>query len=216
VMHSPKSFHPEWGCLVPSGSFIRTARIALIAIAVGVVAGAVVFLPLVDRPIGGSSVAARTLSQSGEGALEPVGTPRAQVKLQAMIPDQPAKPAATDRGRTGSSTGSSAQPPTSGAVGTEVPAASATAPAKARSYLAPAADEAPVQKTVTKKHNPSFRYASRGKHLNGGRGPRRSFGDQTSFGANLSAEYYPHREYGGYRREQRWGDNYPNGGFDFR
>jgi hypothetical protein len=97
-MHSPKSFHPEWGCLVPSGSFIRTARIALIAIAVGVVAGAVVFLPLVDRPIGGSSVAARTLSQSGEGALEPVGTPRAQVKLQAMIPDQPANPAATDRG----------------------------------------------------------------------------------------------------------------------
>ena len=133
-------------------------------------------------------MAARTLSQSGEGALEPVGTPRAQVKLQAMIPDQPAKFAATDRGRTGSSTGSSAQPPTSGA----------------------AADEAPVQKTVTKKHNPSFRYASRGKHLNGGRGPRRSFGDQTSFGANLSAEYYPHREYGGYRREQRWGDNYPN------
>jgi hypothetical protein len=215
-MHSPKSFHPEWGCLAPSGSFIRTARIALIAIAVGVVAGAVAFLPLVDRPIGGSSVAARTLSQSGEGALAPVGTPRAQVKLQAMIPDQPAKPAATDRGRTGSSTGSSAQPPTSGAVGTEVPAASATAPAKARFYLAPAADEVPVQKTVTKKHNPSFRYASRGKHLNGGRGPRRSFGDQTSFGANLSAEYYPHREYGGYRRERRWGDNYPNGGFDFR
>jgi len=211
-MHSTRNFHPEWGYLAPSGNFIRSARIALIAVVAGGIAGATVVLPLVERRVGESSVAARTLSRSGEGASVPVGTPRAQVKMQAAIPDQPAKPASIDRSRTASesSAGSSVQP-----VGAEVPATSATASAKARSYPAPAADEAPLQKKVTRKH-PLVRYASRGEHLNGGRGPRRPFENKALFGANLPADYYPQRGYGGYYREQRWGDNYPNGGFDFR
>jgi hypothetical protein len=45
--------------------------------------------------------------------------------------------------------------------------------------------------------------------LNGGRGPRRSFENQALFGADLPADYYPQRRYGGYYREQRWGDITP-------
>ena len=60
------------------------------------------------------------------------------------------------------------------------------------------------------------RYASRVEHVNGDRGPRRPFADQSLFGADVPAEYYPRRGYGGYYREQRWGDYYPNGGFDYR
>jgi hypothetical protein len=217
-MRSTRNFNPEWGYLAPSGNFIRTARVALIAVVAGGIAGAVIVLPLIERPVGENSVAARTLSQSGEGAAVPVGTPRAEVKMQAVIPDQPTKPTATERSRTAneSSAGASAQLPASGAVGAEVPAASTTAPAKARPYQARVADEAPLQKKVTRKRHPSFRYASRGEHLNGDRGPRRPFENQALFGANLPAEYYPQRGYGGYYREQRWGDNYLNGGFDFR
>ncbi len=140
------NFHPEWGYLAPSANFIRTARIALIALVVGGIAGASVVLPLVKRPADEISVAARTLTRPGEGASAPVEPPRTQVKMQAAIQDQPMKPqrmnpAPTDGSRMASETSarSIAQPATSGAVGTEVPAASAASPANARSYQAPVA-----------------------------------------------------------------------------
>ena len=73
--------------LAPSANFIRTARTALIAVVVGEIAGASVVLPLVERPAGESSVAARTLVAS-----VPVDTPRAaQISPQAAIQDQPMK-----------------------------------------------------------------------------------------------------------------------------
>jgi hypothetical protein len=34
--------------------------------------------------------------------------------------------------------------------------------------------------------------------------------------ANVPAEYYPRRGYSGYYGEQRWGDYYSNGVFDYR
>jgi hypothetical protein len=217
-MRSTRNFHPEWGYLAPSANFIRTARISLIAVVVGGIAGASIVLPLVERPADEISVAARTLSRPGEGASVPVGTPPTQVKMQAAIQDQPMKPVPTDGSRTASqsSASSSAQSPTSGAAVAEVPAAGPASPAKARSYQAPAADKAPVQRKATKKLHPKSRYASRGEHVNGDSGPRRPFDDQSLFGANVPAEYYPRRGYGGYYREQRWGDYYPNGGFDYR
>jgi hypothetical protein len=57
------NFHPEWGCLVPAPSFMRTARIVVIATAVGATAGGSVVLSLVDRSVGETSVAERTLVQ---------------------------------------------------------------------------------------------------------------------------------------------------------
>jgi hypothetical protein len=60
-MRSARNFHPEWGYLAPSSNFIRTARVVLIAVAVGGIAGASVVLSLAERPTGEASVAARTL-----------------------------------------------------------------------------------------------------------------------------------------------------------
>lgn len=41
---------PEWGYMVPAPSFARTARIVVVAIAIGATAGAAVVLSLVGRP----------------------------------------------------------------------------------------------------------------------------------------------------------------------
>ena len=209
-MRSTGNFHPEWGYLAPSANFIRTARTALIAVVVGGIAGASVVLPLVERPAGESSVAARALVAS-----VPVDTPRAA----QITPRRSAhKSAPTDGSRSASqsSASSNAPPPTSGAAVAEVPPAKAASPAKARFYRAPAMDKASAQKRATRKFQPTSRYASRGEHVHGDRGPRRPIEDQSLFGANVPAEYYPRRGYGGYYGEQRWGDYYPNGGFDYR
>ncbi len=49
-MRSAGNFSPEWGYLAPAPSFLRTARVVLVATAVGATAGAAVVLSLVDRP----------------------------------------------------------------------------------------------------------------------------------------------------------------------
>jgi hypothetical protein len=51
-MRSAGNFSPEWGYLAPAPSFMRTARVVLVATAIGATAGAVVVLSLVDRPAG--------------------------------------------------------------------------------------------------------------------------------------------------------------------
>jgi hypothetical protein len=48
-MRSAGNFSPEWGYLAPAPSFARTARIVLVATAIGATAGAGVVLTLVDR-----------------------------------------------------------------------------------------------------------------------------------------------------------------------
>jgi hypothetical protein len=61
-MRHVMNFHPEWGCLAPAPSFIRTMRTMLVATAVGAVAGGGVVLSLADHSAGGqASVAERTL-----------------------------------------------------------------------------------------------------------------------------------------------------------
>lgn len=49
-MRSAGNFHPDWGYLAPAPGFLRTARIALVATAIGATAGAVVVVSLVARP----------------------------------------------------------------------------------------------------------------------------------------------------------------------
>jgi hypothetical protein len=218
-MRSARNFHPEWGYLAPSPNFIRTARIVLIAVAVGGIAGASVVLSLAERPTSEASVAARTLQRPAEFASVPADNPQAaQVKTQAAMQDQPTKrtPIGESQAASQSSTSSTTQPSTSATAEAEAPAAGAASPAKAASYQAPAAHKSPLQKNATRKPRPTSRYASRGEHVNGYRGPRRPFEDQSLFGANVPAEYYPRRGYGGYYREQRWGDYYPDGRFDYR
>jgi hypothetical protein len=55
------NFHPEWGCLAPAPSLLRTMRIVLVATAVGATAGGGVVLSLVGHSAAQTSVAERTL-----------------------------------------------------------------------------------------------------------------------------------------------------------
>src|SRR5215475_9666353 len=101
-MRSTGNFHPEWGYFAPSPIFIRTARIVLIAVTVGGIGGASVVLSMLERPVGETSVAARTLPRPGEIVSVPVGTPPAALeKAQALTPDRPTTTAPTDTSRAG-------------------------------------------------------------------------------------------------------------------
>ena len=153
-MRSARSFHPEWGYLAPAASLIHTVRIVLVATAVGAAAGASVVFSLVDRPATETDeipVAARTLARPVRAASAPVSMPQAtQGSAQAAIQSQSAKPSVANGYErlivaTEPSTGSTAPPPA-----VTMPTASA----------APAADPAPVQNKVTKKHHFASRYAS--------------------------------------------------------
>ena len=46
-MRHAMNFHPEWGCLAPAPSFLRTMRTVLVATAIGATAGGGVVLSLV-------------------------------------------------------------------------------------------------------------------------------------------------------------------------
>jgi hypothetical protein len=66
-MRSAGNFHPEWGYLAPAPSFMRTARVALVATAIGGTAGAVVVVSLVAHPgadADNTSIAAHALVTS--------------------------------------------------------------------------------------------------------------------------------------------------------
>ena len=55
------NFSPEWGYVAPAPSVIRTARWVAVAAIIGATAGAATVFSLLDRPLAGESVAARTL-----------------------------------------------------------------------------------------------------------------------------------------------------------
>ena len=70
-MRSAGNFSPEWGYLAPAPSFLRTARVVLVATAVGATAGAAVVLSLVDRPAAEANktpIAARAIVTSVHAA----------------------------------------------------------------------------------------------------------------------------------------------------
>ena len=73
-MRSAGNFHPEWGYLAPAPSFMRTARIVLVAMAIGATAGAAVIISLVPRPstdAANTSIAAHALVTSVQVVDEP-------------------------------------------------------------------------------------------------------------------------------------------------
>ena len=162
--------HPEWGYLAPAPSFLRTARIIIVATAVGATAGAGVVFALVDRPVAEGSVAARTLVPPTVAAPMSAGAPARLAPQAAQISDQPAKPvAAAEQGGASSaseaSTRSTAQAPDGTAALADAPAAS---DAQIRDQAAAATDAPPAQKIATKKRRSTSPYASRGEVANGG------------------------------------------------
>jgi hypothetical protein len=101
VMRSAGNFHPEWGYLAPAPGFMRTVRIALVATAIGAVAGAVVVVSLVERPgvnDDNSSIASHALVTSAPIITAPVVAAApvskvvpanvAQAPVEAKVPAQ--------------------------------------------------------------------------------------------------------------------------------
>src|SRR5437660_7457693 len=78
-MRSAKNFSPEWGYLAPAPSLARTARVVLVATAIGATAGAGVVLSLVERPAEAQKtpIAARAIVTSVRETAVPSATPTA-------------------------------------------------------------------------------------------------------------------------------------------
>lgn len=99
-MRSAGNFHPEWGYLAPAPSFMRTARVVVVATAIGATAGAGVVLTLIKQPesnIGKTPVEAHALVTSTQAATPPatapataaVNVPPNTSPVQAQIPTSP-------------------------------------------------------------------------------------------------------------------------------
>lgn len=96
-MRFGRSFHPEWGYLAPAPNFMRTARLVVVATAIGATAGAAVVLSLVERPAasaaddpGKTLVVVHSLVQPAEtpapvAAATPTA-PTAAVTTEAVAP----------------------------------------------------------------------------------------------------------------------------------
>ena len=79
------NFHPEWGCLAPAPSFLRTMRTVLVATAVGATAGGGVVLSVVGYSAGQTSVAERTLVRPVPAVPTSVSAPQiAQLNPQPL------------------------------------------------------------------------------------------------------------------------------------
>ena len=90
-MRSAGNFSPEWGYLAPAPSFLRTARIVVVATAIGATAGAGVVLSLLDRPAAEgdrtSLVAVHAIVTSVQAATAPAATaPIAAAPVTAVVP----------------------------------------------------------------------------------------------------------------------------------
>jgi hypothetical protein len=89
-MRSAGNFHPQWGYLAPAPSFLRGARIVVVAMAVGATAGAAVVVSLLGRPgaDADNSIAAHALVTSApvSAAASPVSTSAAVVAAPASKP----------------------------------------------------------------------------------------------------------------------------------
>lgn len=156
------NFHPEWGYLAPAPTFMRTARVVLLATAIGASAGAVVVLSLMDRS-SETSVAARTLVRPVAAAAStlPAASHSSLTQppqTQATKLEMNSAPAAIP-GASASSAASPAKPPTSVAALAEAPAAPDV------SAAAPAAQIATIPKKAKNRRHTSSHYASRGRHI---------------------------------------------------
>ena len=99
------NFHPEWGYLAPAPNFMRTARVVVVATAIGATAGAAVVLSLAERSAPGAMadagktlVVVHSLVQPAEAAA-PATAPLAATTpviapVAAAVPAAPVAPAA--------------------------------------------------------------------------------------------------------------------------
>jgi hypothetical protein len=95
------NFHPEWGYLAPAPNFMRTARVVVVATAIGATAGAAVVLSLAERSAPGSvadagktMVVVHSLVQPAEAAAPATAPVAAAMQSPVMAPIVTAAPAA--------------------------------------------------------------------------------------------------------------------------
>ena len=95
------NFHPEWGYLAPAPNFMRTARIVVVATAIGATAGAAVVLSLAERSAPGAVadagktlVVVHSLVQPAEAAAPATAPVAAAVPAPVIAPVATAAPAA--------------------------------------------------------------------------------------------------------------------------
>ena len=94
-MRHAGNFNPEWGYIAPAPNFLRTARVFVVAAAIGAMASAAVVFSLMDRPVAETSVAARTLVQPVEPALPTRSAPlvtQPQTQSEQTSVSQPERP----------------------------------------------------------------------------------------------------------------------------
>ncbi len=121
-MRSAGNFSPEWGYLAPAPSFMRTARIVVVATAIGAIAGAGVVLSLVDRPAADND--------------------QASVNAHALVTSVEAAPAAS----TASNDAGSSAAPVNGATAAPAPALPlAPAPVASRAAAPPGPANVPAE-----------------------------------------------------------------------
>src|SRR5580658_8431391 len=94
------NFHPEWGYLASAPNFMRTARIVVVATAIGATAGAAVVLSLAERSAPGAVadagktlVVVHSLVQPAEAAAP--AAPAAAAPVAAAMPTAVLAPVAT-------------------------------------------------------------------------------------------------------------------------
>jgi hypothetical protein len=201
-MRGTANFHPEWGYLVPAPSFIRTARVVLIATAVGATVGAGAVFSWGSHQATETSVAVRTL-------VRPVEAVSARTETSAQATPGNGVSLTEKRSLTvnSRSVDGAANEPSASST-TQVPAriaalaeAAATTEGPSTAALAapptaaknPVLNVAPVKKKAMKKSNVASRFARRDEPL--GLAP---------------GEYSRSRSWGGYygdgggRRSENW------------
>jgi hypothetical protein len=95
------NFHPEWGYLAPAPNFMRTARVVVVATAIGATAGAAVVLSLAERSAPGAvadagktMVVVHSLVQPAEAAAPAAAPIAATTPTPVIAPVAAAVPAA--------------------------------------------------------------------------------------------------------------------------
>jgi hypothetical protein len=98
------NFHPEWGYLAPAPNFMRTARVVVVATAIGATAGAAVVLSLAERSAPGAVtdagktlVVVHSLVQPAEAAAPaaaPVAAATSTPVIAPIVAAAPVAPAA--------------------------------------------------------------------------------------------------------------------------
>ena len=199
-MRHTANFHPEWGYLAPTPRFIRTARIVLVATAVGAILGAGAVFTRVGHQATEHSVAARTLVRPVEAVSAGANTPGEQGNAPSSTEKR--SPRVNSRSADGAtnepSASSTTRLPEGMAAIAEVPGATdgpatATIVAPPTATKEPVLNIAPIKKKAMKKPNVTWRLALRDESV-----------------GLASGEYYQRRSWGGYygdnggRRYQNW------------